>query len=254
MEKIIHYCWFGKGEIPERDKKCMESWKKYLPDYTIMFWNEDTFPLEKYEFTRMAYECKKYAFVSDYVRVYALYNYGGIYFDTDYMLLKDISSLLGDEIVLGCENRHFVGTAIMAAPRYNSVCKKMLDYYNSTRFIDNAGNHNEIPNTMILTDILEDMGFVRGNEWKNNGIHVYPREVFFPKQSAEGKYEPTEKSVGIHYFNGSWWSEKERKRSKSKFYNQIIRPVLRFGKNIIIKLLGKEKGRMIENTVKNKMR
>ena len=79
----------------------------------------------------------------------------------------------------------------------------MLDYYNSTRFIDNAGNHNEIPNTMILTDILEDMGFVRGNEWKNNGIHVYPREVFFPKQSAEGKYEPTEKSVGIHYFNGA---------------------------------------------------
>lgn len=254
MEKLIHYCWFGSKEIPESDKKCIESWNKYLPDYKIMLWNEKSFNIDAHPFAKQAYEAKKYAFVSDYVRVYALYMYGGIYFDTDYLLIKDINPIIETGAILGCENSHFVGTAIMIAEKGNWLMKEMIDYYDSVDFQMQNGDINAIPNTMILTDILENKGFVRGKSWSCDDVKVYERSVFFPKKLEENKFDIRDETVGIHYFNGSWWSEKERKRSNSKIYNKLVRPLLRGVKKFLRVVIGKSYARNIENIVKNRMR
>ena len=255
MEKIIHYCWFGSNPIPDRDQKCIDSWKKYLPDYEFICWNETNFNLDEHLFAKQAYEKKKYAFVSDYVRIYALYNYGGIYFDTDYELLEPLEDLIVDKgLILGCENSHFIGTAIMIASSKHWVIKKMLNYYENTQFILDNNYTNEIPNTMLLTDIIEEYGFKRGEPWVYKDIKVYHRNIFFPKKIDDKKFKISGETKGIHYFNGSWWSDKERARSKSKIYNKVFKPSLRKLKEIAINIMGKEKARYFENVIKNKMR
>ena len=112
MEKIIHYCWFGGKPLPKLAKKCLKSWKKYLPDYKIMKWSEENVDLDECPFIRQAYDAKKYAFVADYVRTKALKEYGGIYFDTDMEVTKDISNLLNDNTFLGVEDTGYVAVGV----------------------------------------------------------------------------------------------------------------------------------------------
>ena len=95
IPKIIHYCWFGRKPLPPLAVKCIESWKKYLPDYTIKEWNEDNFDINIVPYTREAYEVGKYAFVSDYARFYILYHHGGLYFDTDVEVIRPMDDLVG---------------------------------------------------------------------------------------------------------------------------------------------------------------
>lgn len=122
IPKIIHYCWFGRGKMPKLALKCLKSWNKYCSDYKVICWNEDNFDINSNQYVKEAYESRKYAFVSDYVRLYALYNYGGVYMDTDVEVIKNIDKFLAEKAFTGFESETYVTT------RNNSVRKRNDSY------------------------------------------------------------------------------------------------------------------------------
>lgn len=202
IEKKIHYIWFGK-EKPEKVLKCIESWKKFLPEYEIIEWNEKNFDVEKElkenKFFKECYKRELWAFVSDYVRVKVLYENGGVYLDTDMEIIKNLDPLLDAELFLGYENDSVLSFGIIGTIPKNIVFKKFLEFY-----------QNEIWNsplyivTGILTKILKEE---YGNKlFETSGIKIYPKEYFYPYNHDEEFTEKclTENTYGIHWWGKSW--------------------------------------------------
>lgn len=255
IPKIIHYCWFGPNELPEREQACIASWKRLMPDYEIMFWNERTFDVSGSLYARQAYEKGKYAFVSDYVRMYALYHHGGVYLDTDVEALARLDRFLDDHAFVGFENRTMVGTGIIGAEAHSPVIARMLDHYDHHSFIDGAGNMDPTTNVVILTDILSGLGFERANSDQDLGdIHVYERDIFCPKKLDEDNFAVTDRSVTIHHFSGSWLTDRERRRGTNVIWRNVFRPMLKGARTALTGLLGKERTKRIENRIREKLR
>ena len=135
IPKVINYCWFGRGELPDDTKRYIETWKKNCPDYKIIEWNEDNFDIHSNTYVEEAYIAKKYAFVTDYVRLYVLYNNGGIYMDTDVEILKPIDRFLNEKAFSSFENNNTLSTGIMGAEKGNLWIKDLMDEYNYIHFI-----------------------------------------------------------------------------------------------------------------------
>lgn len=154
IPKVIHYCWFGKGEMPERERACIRTWRRYFPEYEMKLWDEDNFDFEECIYAKQAYESQKYAFVSDYVRAKVLYEYGGLYMDTDVKVIKSFPQSVGENGFLGFERRAFLGTAVMATVPGTEVFKKLLQYYENHSFIQGEGVMDNIANVSIITDIM----------------------------------------------------------------------------------------------------
>lgn len=255
IPKIIHYVWFGEKEIPELEKKCIESWKKMLPDYEIMFWNEETFDLDSSPYAKQAFEHKKYAFASDYTRVKVLYEYGGIYFDTDVETVKSLDPFLDNKAFIGFENKTMAGTGIIGCQPKNPVMKKMLDYYAAHEFADEKGNIDTTTNAQILSRILLDKGFKKDNkEQILEDIHIYERDIFCPKKMDDGTFRTTDRTVTIHYLSGNWLTEREKRRGTSRIWRNICRPVLKRVREILMKLLGEKRTRKIEVNFRMKIK
>lgn len=211
IPKVIHYCWFGRGEVPKLEKKCIETWKKILPDYTIIEWNEDNFNINCNEYVREAYEAKKYAFVSDYARLYVLYNYGGIYMDTDMEVVKSLDIFLENNAFVGFENDTHIQTGIMACKKGNKLFKEFLDYYNEKKFFMGDGKADLTANVRFITDICKKYNLKLNNTIQTiNGLTVYPRTYFCPLSYTKEKYF-TNNTYTIHHFAGSWVLESEKK-------------------------------------------
>lgn len=201
IPKVIHYVWLGRGEKNERVKHCIESWRKYLPDYEIKEWNEDNFDVLGYnDFCKEAYENKKWAFASDVVRLYALYKEGGIYMDTDVEVYKPLDEFLNKEGFTGFECVHYPATATMGCEKGNPVIKMMLDYYNCIDFkmYEDWRDYikNEETSTCIYSNILSMLGIDRDKDMEQHIKHfsVYPASYFFTKDEG----------WTYHSFNGSW--------------------------------------------------
>ena len=141
IPKVIHYCWFGKNPLPELAVKCINSWKKYCPDYEIIEWNENNFDLNSVTYVKEAYEAKKWAFITDYVRLFVLYEYGGVYMDTDVELLKPIDSFLTLDAFSGFESSNAVPTGIISSRKNFKFIKELLDYYNDKHFKNDDGTY-----------------------------------------------------------------------------------------------------------------
>jgi mannosyltransferase OCH1-like enzyme len=253
IPKIIHYCWFGAKPISELELRCIESWKKFLPNYQLMFWNENTFNLDKYHFAKQAYDKKYYAFVSDVVRVHVLAEYGGIYLDTDYEVFADFEKLLyNQEVILGFENKTLIGTAMMASIARHKIFIDFIEYYKVLSFISNNYDLQITANTSILSKILKqyDINF-NGKEQIISNIHVYPREYFFPKKLKGGKFIITERTKAIHYFEASWLTNRQKRRGLNIFWIEVCRPLLRTSNKIVIKVFGNDKAIYFENKIRN---
>lgn len=256
IPRVIHYCWFGKGPIPEKERQCIETWKIYFPRYELKMWNEDNFDYGSCPFARQAYENKKYAFVSDYARAKILYEYGGIYLDTDVKILKSFDNLLENaEGVVGFERKAFIGTAVIACQPHDPCMKELLAYYETHEFIQKDGSFDNIANVSVLTDIMKEQGLVLGGERQTiQGYEVYNREYFYPKKMSDTEFRVTDETVAIHMCSNSWMTERERKRGNNKIWIEIVRPFLRMCRGIGIKIVGKENVRKIEIKLRNMLK
>ena len=214
MEKIIHYCWFGGKKLPRKVKKYIKTWKKFLPDYEIKEWNESNFDINACTFVKEAYEKKKWAFVSDYVRIWALYNDGGLYLDTDVKIVKNPSKVLKKDMFFGFEDSGYIGTAVIGVKeKNNKYVKEILEYYN------NLGHFNtdiiySYANPVIITKILgkyESEIKEDGIKVFDNAISVYPREYFYPYSYDYSEKIQTENTCMIHLFNATWASKGEKR-------------------------------------------
>lgn len=194
IPKKIHYVWMGGKEKPKAIKKCMRTWKKYLSDYEIIEWNEDNFDINSHPFVKKAYENKKWAFVSDYVRAYAIYNYGGIYLDTDILVIDRLDSLLENKAFVGYENDDHPFTAVFGAEKGHPLIKDMLEYYNDLNIEFNFKDNNTISVSKLLID---KYGCKTGNieQVLETGIKVYKDGILC---------NPSEESLTVHVFLGSW--------------------------------------------------
>ncbi len=206
IPKIIHYCWFGGKPLPLLAQKCIKSWKKYCPDYELKLWNEKSFDIHCNDYVKEAYEAKKYAFITDYVRLWAIYTYGGIYMDTDVEVLKPLDCFLHHPAFSGFESEKAVPTGIMASEKGGKWAEWELKYYKDTHFRNADGSLNLTTNVEIITNNLVRDGFVLNNCYQEHkGIIVmYPNEYFCPKQPGSLKIDFTENTYTIHHFDGSW--------------------------------------------------
>lgn len=211
IPKIIHYCWFGKNPLPELAVKCIESWKQFCPDYKIKEWNESNFNLDICPYVREAYKARKWAFITDYVRIYVLVNEGGIYMDTDVEVLKPIDRFLSNKAFSGFEKIDAIPTGIMACERGFSFFQELLEYYANRHFIQHDGSYDLTTNVSIITKICLEYGLVLNNTKQTiRGFTLYPKDVFCPKNYCTGVIECTKRTYTIHHFSGSWHSKKQR--------------------------------------------
>jgi len=220
IPKTIHYCWFGRGQMPPLAVKCIESWKKFLPDYSLKEWNEDNFDVSANKYVRQAYENRKFAFVTDYVRLYALYTEGGVYMDTDVEVLGSYDNFLHHTAFSGFETDGNVPTGMMAAEKGSLWAKELLDGYKDRVFIKEDGSFDTTTNTFVITRYMVDKGLVLNNRYQDfPGLcTMYPADFFCPKDHRTGKIRCTKNTVCIHHFAGSWidhtWWSALRHKSK----------------------------------------
>ena len=240
IPKIIHYCWFGNNEISALTKKCINSWKRHLPDYEIRLWNEDTFDINSVEYVREAYEAKKYAFVADYVRLYAIYNFGGIYMDTDVEVIKNLDEFLAYPAFTGFENDVLLPTGIIGSEKFGEWAKEQIEYYNNRKFIKEDGKYDYTTNVKIITSIMSTNGFILKNGYRvyKNCMHVFPKDYFCPKTST-GVLNITNNTYCIHHFAGSW--NPRRIKLQRFFYRKILGPkftdkLIKFKKSLLHKV------------------
>jgi len=206
IPKIIHYCWFGGKPLPPLAKKCIASWKKYLPDYEIIEWNESNFNTDEYPFAKEALEKKKFAFVSDVCRLVVLKKYGGIYMDTDVEVIKNLDKFLYHNAFSGFENDDFVPTGIMSSEKDGKWINDLLSYYNNKNFLNDDGTLETTSNTYIITKMMIEKGFIMNNTYQiiDNYVAFYPNDFFCPKSYKTGLIELTDNSHTIHHFAKSW--------------------------------------------------
>ncbi len=222
IPKKIHYCWFGGDNLPELAIKCIESWKKFCPDYEIIEWNESNFDINCNDYVREAYNAKKWAFVSDYARFKIIYDCGGIYFDTDVELIKSLDNIIKKGPFMGCEAQNLrasrialaanPGLALAANPGLPLI-KTILDCYDNSHFINPDGSQNLKTVVNRTTEILEKYGFNKYNTGIQfiDGIYIYPQEYFCPLNYRTGELDITSNTVAIHHYVASWQDKKERK-------------------------------------------
>ena len=228
IPKIIHYCWFGRNPLPESAKKCIDSWRKFLPDYEIKEWNEDNFDVNIIPYTQQAYEAKKYAFVSDYARFWILYHHGGVYFDTDVEVIRPMDDIIEKGAFMGREKGAFIkgicdnlivtkvnhGHGLGVNPGLGlgvnpglGLYKEFLDLYDTLRFKNEDGSLNTKTIVSYTTEILLNHGLNENNDAPQEvaGVWVYPPDVFCPMDHTQAnKIKITERTVSIHLYDCSW--------------------------------------------------
>lgn len=212
IPKIIHYCWFGRNPLPEYARKYIATWKKYFPGYVIKEWNEDNFDVNMIPYTSEAYNQKKYAFVSDYARFWILYNYGGIYFDTDVEVIKNMDDIIQKGPFIGIENwatedkYETVNAGLgLAAEKEMDFYKRVLNNYAAYHFIMPDGTLNLRTVVQYVTVELVKCGLKRSNEiQKCAGMYIYPKDFFNPKGGDVMRI--TSNTRTIHQFSSTWIS------------------------------------------------
>jgi mannosyltransferase OCH1-like enzyme len=217
IPKIIHYCWFGRNPKPRLAEKCINSWKKYCPDYEIIEWNEDNFDVDKNLYCRQAYEAKKWAFVTDYARLWIIYNFGGVYFDTDVEVIKPIDDFMKNSCYLGFENANYVNSGLgFGAEKNHPFVKENMNMYDNIVFLNDDGNYNTTPCPAYTTEILINKGLKQcvSTIQKIEGITIYPVEYFCPKDYLTGRIKKTMNSYSIHHFEASWCTDEQKKELK----------------------------------------
>lgn len=222
--KIIHYCWFGGNPLSELTKKCIETWKKFLPDFEIKEWNEKNFDVNQCVFVKEAYEQKKWAFVADYCRFKVLEEYGGMYLDTDMEITKDVSKYLEHELFLGCEDSKMINAAVVwAKDKNNKDISNIVKIYESMEKFNPTDDLYDMSVPRVLTSYFEKYGFDKELDkiqvLDNGNVYIYPMEYFYPLSYDYQHNKFTDNSCMIHHFDATWISKMELFKTKMKRKN-----------------------------------
>lgn len=236
IPKIIHYCWFGGNPLPESAIKCIESWKKYFPDYEIKEWNESNYDVHKIPYIHEAYEAKKYAFVSDYARFDILYQYGGIYFDTDVEVIKSMDDIIAKGPFFGIEvdgdekkdemPKVAPGLCLGANPGMEFY-KTFLEELGKHHFIVEGGFKNTVKMLPLTRKLLKARGMQNHNRIQEvDGFTLYPAEYFNPLEYATGELHITPNTRSIHWYMASWTKPQPEWMKKLKqFMRRILKKI-----------------------------
>ncbi len=236
---VIHYCWFGEKPLPDSAMKCIDSWKRFCPDFEIKRWDESNFDLNSCAYVKEAYEAKKWAFVSDYARFWILYNHGGVYFDTDVELLKPIAPIIEKGAFMGVEIApgDFVGgnTDLIIGPGLGIACAKgepflgeVLSYYQGIHFRSSDGSLNITTVGSHVTNLMKAYGLRNEDVFQTVcGINIFPKRFFNPMDLNSGRCELSEDTVSVHHYAATWVN------SKTKMRDGVFRFIYRvFGKKV----------------------
>ena len=256
IPKVIHYCWFGHGKMPKLMKKCIRSWKKYCPDYKVILWNEDNFDVNSTIWTKEAYEAKKYAFVTDFVRLKVLYEQGGIYMDADVEVTRPIDGFLIHEAFSGFESDTTAPTGIIASIKGQQVIKRWLDYYTDRHYLVN-GKPNMDPNVSFMTEDLKQHGLELNDVTQNiNGMVIFPQSFFCPLSVVSNESKFSENTHCIHHFTSTWRTKKALKdfarvrRHQTKWY-RALENARYLPNKLLRKLLGNNKYESLKRHLKH---
>lgn len=213
IPKIIHYCWFGCNPLPDSLQAYVNTWREFCPDYKIMLWNEKSFDINSHVFTKSAYAKRKYAFVSDYVRAYALYESGGIYLDTDVELKKGLDVFLHHQAFTGFEANDLPFTALWASIPKHSLCQKVLEYYAGREYSDSQETNTKSVSSILVEEFGIDpsINLLQVGDNGKNTIHVYPAEYFCLDLLP---------NYATHHFVGSWVQNNKKVTYKDTLHNQ----------------------------------
>ena len=258
IPKTIHYCWFGGNPLPELAQKCIESWKKFCPDYEIIQWDETNFDVNQNDYCREAYETKKWAFVSDYARLKVLYEYGGIYMDTDVEVIKNLDCFLENIAFVGFESKDCVQTGLMAAERNGEWIKLLLSSYDDRKFILDDGKLDLTTNVIVTTAIMrKNYNLELNNSLQEvEGVYkIYPSEYFCAKDYITKELKITDNTHTIHHYDGSWASESWKWRSKfiQKYYKFLGKTGARY-LSLVIYCIKENEWKQIGNKIRKRIR
>lgn len=236
IPKIIHYCWFGGNPLPPLAQKCIKSWKKYCPDYEIVRWDESNFDVNCCAYTAAMYEQKKWAFLTDYVRLKVVYDNGGIYLDTDVELLKPLDSCLGNKAFMGFETTGYVSTGLgFGAEKGYPFIGENMRVYEQIEDFSKPETCPIITMRLLNTYGLQcDTGYIQ----QFAGVTIYPVDYLCAKHTHTGQVCITENTISIHHFDGSWNTAAERKKTKNRWKKYRIERILRAPKVLLRRLLG----------------
>ena len=258
IPKTIHYCWFGGKPLPKLAKKCIKSWKKYCPDYEIIRWDESNFDISAAPlYVRQAYEAKKWAFVTDYVRLYAMTTYGGIYMDTDVEVVMPLDEFLHHQAFSGFESEKDIPTGIMASEKDFPLFVEFLRHYDTASFYNEDGSMNMTTNVVIMTDICLEHGLIRNGQYQEiDGFALYPKDVFCPKDNSTKKITVTDNTSCIHHYSGSWVSAELkrslRRRKIRRAWGTFLDYALHIPHRIALRLLGEAGYTRLKKLLKRK--
>ncbi len=257
IPKIIHYCWFGDAPKSKLVHKCVNSWIKHCPEYKLIEWNELNFNISNTPlYVRQAYEAKMWAFVSDYVRLYVLYNYGGIYLDTDVELIKPIDKFLDHNAFWGFEDEVHISTAVIGSKTNNKWIGYLLSDYDNREFIRNDSTYDLTTNVNIITNKIQEKYKVklRNSYQEFDDFVLYTKDFFCPKSYETGMISFSKNTVCIHHFDGSWLTEDEKKKHKKAQRKNRIFTISHIPKRIALKLLGRSRYEALKSIFKNKVK
>ena len=212
IPKKIHYVWVGGNEKNNTIKQCMKTWGKHLEGYEVIEWNENNFDIDSHPFVKAAYKAKKWVYVSDYIRAYVIYKYGGIYLDTDILVLDNFDRFLNNRAFVGFENPQYPFTAVFGAEPGHPLVKDMIEYYDR---LDEYKFDFEKNNTISVSDLLIKKYHCKvGNKFQilDEDIAVYPDTVLC---------NPSENSISIHVFTGTWLEGKKALARKINVFLKI---------------------------------
>lgn len=217
--------WVGRNKKPDLVVRCEQSWRKFCPNYQFKEWNEDNFDFENApNYVIQAFKFQKWAFVSDYIRLWALHTYGGIYLDTDVELIKKIDFFLENQAFIGFEDKEHVQTAVIGSTKDNKLIKEFMNYYHHNNFMKD-NKIDTTTNVQIISDILHKKGLLRENREQliNNNLRVYPSEYFCPVNFKTGVKVVKNNTHAIHHFSSSWLSTPQKAKVKlSRIFKKIV--------------------------------
>ena len=255
IPKIIHYCWFGKNPKPKLAKKCIKSWKRYCHNYKIIEWNENNYDISYAPlYVRQAFEAKKWAFVTDYIRLDVIYRYGGLYFDTDVEILRPLDQFLNYKTFFGLERASYVATGLgFGAEKGAEILQELMADYDSIPFILPDGSYDLTPCPFRNSRVLRQYGLTDKdcNQVLDNDIHIFSSDVFSPKDYFSGEIKKSENTFTIHWFAESWHTKEEQIKHQKKIRKLHKQRLFKALKKRIKKFIGSQNYDMLKRIVKH---